>query len=68
MADQRQRRGGIGLSDLTDEIGEIVLELADIADVAAHAGGAMAANVGRVDIDAARSEPLGQGMDGDARS
>ena len=37
-----------------DEIGEVVLELADIADVAARAGRAVAANVDREGLDAAR--------------
>ena len=37
MADQRQRLGRRGLADDADEIGKVVLELADIADVAARA-------------------------------
>ena len=47
MADQRQRRGGMDLADHGDEIRKIVLKLPEIDDVAAGAGCAMTANIGR---------------------
>ena len=47
-------------------VGEIVFELSEMADVAAGAGTAMAANVGREGIDAARRQRIGKGMHGDA--
>ncbi len=55
---------GDGLADHRDEIGEIVLELADIGDIAARSRGAMAANVDRLGLDAARRQRPRQRMDG----
>ena len=56
MADQRQRRCRRGLANDRDEIGEVIFELADIADVAAGARRAMAANVDRKGFHAARRQ------------
>ena len=57
-----------GLAHQRDKIGQIVLELAEIGDVAARAGAAMAADVGRIGLDAARGERVRQRMHGRARS
>ena len=59
---------GRGLADHRDEIGEIVLELADIGDIAAGARRAVAADIGRVGLDAARGERVGQRMNAGARA
>ena len=60
--------GAVGavLRRIGDEIGEIVLELADIADVAARARRAVAAHVDRKGLDAARRQRLRQRVDGAA--
>ena len=42
---ERESRGRIGLAQFADEIGEVVVELAAIGDVAARSRGAMAADV-----------------------
>ena len=68
VAKQRQRRSGRGLAHDCDKILKIVFELADIGDVAARAGAAMAANVGRVGLDAPCTERVRQRMQRDARS
>ena len=44
---------GTGLAHYADEIREIILELAEIADVAARARGAVAADIDRIGLDAA---------------
>ena len=46
-----------------DEVGQVVVEFAGIVDVAARAGVAMAANVGRVDRNAGGAERLAERMD-----
>ena len=48
MADQGElARERIGLAQLGDQIGEVVVELAEIGDVAARSRGAVAADVER---------------------
>jgi hypothetical protein len=46
MAEQGDRRTRVRLPYQRGEVGEIVLELADIADIAAGTGSAMTADVG----------------------
>ena len=55
MTDQRQRRVGAGFPQLANEIGEIVFQLAGVADVASGTGRAMAA-----DIDGLSCRPCDQ--------
>ena len=58
VADQGQRGVRRGLAHDRDEIGKVVLELAEIADVAARARIAVAANIHRPGLDAAtRARP-----------
>ena len=66
MAEQRQRCAGRGLADGRDKISEIVLELAEIGDIAARPRRAVAANVGREGLHASRSERIGQRMNAGA--
>ena len=55
MADQGESGGRVGLAELGDQIGEIVVELAGIGDVAARPRGAVAAK-----IDRDRRDPVGR--------
>ena len=63
MADQGQRRGGIGLAKRGDEIGEVIFELSDIGDVAAGSRTAMAANIQRVAFYPALRQGPGESVD-----
>ena len=58
MADQSQARRGILRTEFADEIGEIVVELADIADVAARPGSAVAARINGRRLSLGAAEPL----------
>ena len=67
VTDQGQRRLGAGLANHRNEISEIVLELADIADIAARTRRAMAANTHGEGLHAARCQRVGQRMNAGAR-
>ena len=56
MADEHEARVRAALAQMGDEIGEVVLGLAFIGDIAARARGAVAADVGRDRRDARRRE------------
>ena len=46
-----------------DEVGHVVVEFARIVDIAARAGGAVAANIGRVNRNAGGAQRLAERMD-----
>jgi hypothetical protein len=58
MADQRQPRLRVGRAQVRDEIGEIVVELADVADVTARPRGTVTARVEGDRRDPGRGERL----------
>jgi len=45
-----------------DEVDEVILELANVTDVAVRAGSTMAARIQRPGLDAMRGEGRGQGV------
>jgi hypothetical protein len=67
VTDQGQRRLRVGLANHRNEIGEIVLELADIADIAARARSAMTANINGEGFHTVRGQSVGQRMDAGTR-
>ena len=54
MTDQCQRRAGVNFADFADEIGKVVFELAEVANVSPCAGGAVAANIHGIAFHPAR--------------
>ena len=62
MADQHQMGVGIVLGQIGYEVGHIVVELADIADVAVRPRSAMSARIDRHRDDPRRRERFGDHM------
>src|SRR3954447_15235654 len=54
----------MALADFADQVGEVVLQLADIADVSPRAGGAVTADIHREGLHASCGQRRGQRMDG----
>jgi hypothetical protein len=63
VPDQGQGRGRIDLANLGDKIGEVILELPDIGDIAARSRDAMAANVDCIAFDPALRQREGERVD-----
>jgi len=68
MTEQGQRFARRSLAYERNEVLQVILKLADEANVASVAGAAMTANVGRIGFDAAPGERVRQGVHRDARS
>ena len=66
VTEQRQRFVGRRLADQRHQIRHVVFELADIGNVAAGAGAAMAADVRRIGFHAARGKRVRQRVDAEA--
>jgi hypothetical protein len=68
VAEQRNGRVRIALPHESHEVGHVVLELTEIADIAAHARAAMAADVGCKGLDAMGCQCIGERVHRRARA